>query len=74
MSLFEIHTGLNDEYRPMINDIIKFTTFLVIAEIARNYVMKLPLISIQYIVLTVIFTIVGLATYYLVINKLVKFT
>lgn len=64
---------VEDEYKPLINDLIKMTTILVVVNILmylsdnNNRLLGEPYIKL------IIFILLGITTYWLVINKLVYF-
>ena len=71
---FKMEYSISDEYRELLNDVIKFTTILVIL----NLLMYLSnpgentFLGANYVIF-MIYIILGLITYWLVVSKVILF-
>jgi len=73
-NLINLNIDIDDEYKPMLNDLIKMFTILVVVNVLM-YISdpsQNKLLGESYIKL-LIFILLGVCTYWLIINKLVKY-
>lgn len=71
-SLLEIDLGLSEEYKPLINDLIKVATFQIVAHLLGLYAAgKINQMFNKDFLQTLVFVLIGFAVYHLLINKLI---
>ena len=73
-NFLNLNLNIEEEYKPMLNDLIKMFTILVVVNVLMyiSNPSQNKLLGESYIQL-LIFILLGVCTYWLVINKLVKY-